>query len=340
MKAIVYNGPWHIRIEEKEEPAIMQAEEVIVEIRATGICGTDLSIVSGEYSARHQVIIGHESAGVVVAKGSAADNFNIGDRVIIDPTYYCGYCENCRKGLRNHCYMKASTEAGVSVNGTFTRYYKTTCNFIYPLHDEVPFEEGALSEPLSCVLTAVKKLAVTPFLRTAVLGGGPIGLLFYMALTQHGIQEGTIYESSSNRIRLIEKSNVLSGRWQLLPSFIPQKNQYDLIIDTTGSLLELSMQAITEGGKIALIGLRNNRQTINPREIADRSISIIGSIDSMDTFQHAVALINSRRLGLDKIITKAYSLDDFPQALSDLGCDLGKQQRNNDISSLKSVIRI
>jgi threonine dehydrogenase-like Zn-dependent dehydrogenase len=340
MKAIVYNGPWNIRIEEKEEPAIMQAEEVIVEIRATGICGTDLSIVSGEYSARQQVIIGHESAGVVVAKGSAAGNFNIGDRVIIDPTYYCGYCENCRKGLRNHCYMKASTEAGVSVNGTFTRYYKTTRNFIYPLHDEVPFEEGALSEPLSCVLTAVKKLAVTPFLRTAVLGGGPIGLLFYMALTQHGIQEGTIYEASPNRISLIEKNNVLSGRWQLLPSFIPQKNQYDLIIDTTGSLLELSMQAITEGGKIALIGLRNNRQTINPREIADRSISIIGSIDSMDTFQHAVALINGRRLGLDKIITKAYSLDDFPQALSDLGCDLGKQQRHNDISSLKSVIRI
>ena len=340
MKAIVYNGPWNIRIEEKEEPAIMQAEEVIVEIRATGICGTDLSIVSGEYSARQQVIIGHESAGIMVAKGSAVDNFNTGDRVIIDPTYYCGYCENCRKGLRNHCYMKASTEAGVSVNGTFTRYYKTTRNFIYPLHDEVPFEEGALSEPLSCVLTAVKKLAVTPFLRTAVLGGGPIGLLFYMALTQHGIQEGTIYESSPNRISLIEKSNVLSWRWQLLPSFIPQKNQYDLIIDTTGSLLELSMQAITEGGKIALIGLRNNRQTINPREIADRSISIIGSIDSMDTFQHAVALINSRRLGLDKIITKAYSLDDFPQALSDLGCDLDKQQRNNDISSLKSVIRI
>jgi threonine dehydrogenase-like Zn-dependent dehydrogenase len=340
MKAIVYNGPWNIRVEEKEEPAITQAEEVILEIRTTGICGTDLSIVSGEYSARQQVIIGHESAGIVVAKGSSVDNFNIGDRVIIDPTYYCGYCANCRRGLRNHCYMKAGTEAGVSIDGTFTKYYKTTRNFIYPLMDDVPFEEGALSEPLSCVLTAIKKLEVTPFLRTAILGGGPIGLLFYMALMQHGIVEGSIYESSPNRIRLIEQSNVLSARWQLLPSFIPQKNQYDLIIDTTGSLLEKSMQAITEGGKIALIGLRNNRQTINPREIADRSISIVGSIDSMDTFQHAVALINSRRLGLDKIITKAYSLDDFPQALSDLGCHLGRQQRNNDISSLKSVIKI
>ena len=100
------------------------------------------------------------------------------------------------------------------------------------------------------------------------------------------------------------------------------------------------MQAVTEGGKIALIGLRNNRQTINPREIADRSISIIGSIDSMDTFQHAVALINSRRLGLEKIITRAYRLEEFPQALSDLGVHLDSQQRNNNISSLKSVIRI
>lgn len=340
MKAIVYNGPWDIRVEEKEEPVITQAEEVIVEIHTTGICGTDLSIVSGEYSAKRQVIIGHESAGIVIAKGSAVDNFNIGDRVIIDPTYYCGYCTNCRRGLRNHCYMKASTEAGVSIDGTFTRYYKTTRNFIYPLYDDVPFEEGALSEPLSCVLTAVKKLEVTPFLRTAVLGGGPIGLLFYMTLMEHGIQDGTIYESSPNRIRLVEDSHVLSGHWQLSSGFMPQKNQYDLIIDTTGSLLEKSMQAITEGGKIALIGLRNNQQTINPREIADRSISIVGSIDSMDTFQHAVALINGRRLGLEKIITKAYSLEEFPQALSDLGCHLGRQQRNNNISSLKSVIKI
>jgi threonine dehydrogenase-like Zn-dependent dehydrogenase len=340
MKAIVYNGPWDIRVADKEEPAITQADEVIVEIRTTGICGTDLSIVSGEYNARQQVIIGHESAGVVVAKGSAADNVNTGDRVIIDPTYYCGYCAHCRKGLRNHCYMKASTEAGVSIDGTFTRYYKTTRHFIYPLLDEVPFEEGALSEPLSCVLTAIKKLAVTPFQRTAILGGGPIGLLFYMALTAHGITEGIIYESSRNRTRLIEENNVLSPRWQLSAAFVPQRNQYDLIIDTTGSLLEKSMQAITEGGKIALIGLRNNQQTINPREIADRSISIIGSIDSMDTFQHAVALINSRELGLEKIITRAYSLDEFPQALSDLGCHLGQKQRNNEISSLKSVIKI
>jgi 2-desacetyl-2-hydroxyethyl bacteriochlorophyllide A dehydrogenase len=340
MKAIVYNNPWDIRIEEKEEPAIILPDEVIVEIRATGICGTDLSIISGEYLARPQVIIGHESAGVIVDKGSGVDNCNVGDRVIIDPTYYCGYCENCRKGLRNHCLLKSTTEAGVSIDGTFTRYFKTTQRFIYALNDNVPFEQGAMSEPLSCVLTAVKKLAVNPFMRTAILGGGPIGLLFYMALTQHGIQEGVIYETSKNRIKLIEENNVLSKGWQVLPEFIPQKNQFDLIIDTTGSLLEKSMLAIADGGKISLMGLRNNQQTINPREITDRSISIIGSIDSQDTFKHAVDLINSGRMGLEKIITNEYSLNDFTTAVKDLGCDVSNKQRNNNISSLKSVIVI
>lgn len=340
MKAIVYNNPWDIRIEEKEEPAIVLPDEVIVEIRSTGICGTDLSIISGEYLARPRVIIGHESAGVIVDKGSGVDNCKVGDRVIIDPTYYCGYCENCRKGLRNHCLLKATTEAGVSIDGTFTKYFKTTQRFIYPLKDGVPFEQGAMSEPLSCVLTAVKKLAVTPFMRTAILGGGPIGLLFYMALTQHGIQEGTIYETSKERIRLIEGNEVLSKNWKVEPAFIPQKNQYDLIIDTTGSLLEKSMQAIADGGKISLMGLRNNQQTINPREIADRSISIIGSIDSQDTFKHAVDLINSGRLGLEKIITNEYSLNDFSDAIKDLGCDLHTKQRSNNISSLKSMIKI
>ena len=340
MKAIVYNNPWDICIEEKEEPAIMLPDEVIVEVRATGICGTDLSIISGEYLARPRVIIGHESAGVIVDKGSSVDNCNIGDRVIIDPTYYCGYCENCRKGLRNHCLLKSTTEAGVSIDGTFTRFFKTTQRFIYPLQDGVPFEQGALSEPLSCVLTAVKKLAVTPFMRTAVLGGGPIGLLFYLALKQYGIQEGVIYEASTQRIKLIEENNVLSKGWTLSPAFIPQKNQYDLIIDTTASLLEKSIQAIADGGKISLMGLRNNQQTINPREIADRSISIIGSIDSQDTFRHAVDLINSGRLELHKIITNEYDLSNFNAAVKDLGCDLNTRQRSNNISSLKSVIRI
>lgn len=340
MKAIVYNNPWDIRIEEKEEPAIILPDEVIVEIRATGICGTDLSIISGEYLARPQVIIGHESAGVIIDKGTGVNNCNLGDRVIIDPTYYCGYCDNCRKGLRNHCLLKSTTEAGVSIDGTFTRYFKTTQRFIYGLHDNIPFEQGAMSEPLSCVLTAVKKLAVTPFMRTAILGGGPIGLLFYMALKQHGIQEGVIYETSENRIKLIEQNNVLSKGWQVAPEFIPQKNQYDLIIDTTGSLLEKSMLAIADGGKISLMGLRNNQQTINPREIADRSISIIGSIDSQDTFKHAVDLINSGRLELEKIITNGYSLNDFTTAVKDLGCDVGSRQRNNNISSLKSFISI
>ncbi|HEY8915842.1 MAG TPA: zinc-binding dehydrogenase, partial [Chitinophaga sp.] len=258
----------------------------------------------------------------------------------IDPTYYCGYCENCRKGLRNHCLLKSTTEAGVSIDGTFTRFFKTTQRFIYPLQDGVPFEQGALSEPLSCVLTAVKKLAVTPFMRTAVLGGGPIGLLFYLALKQYGIQEGVIYEASQQRIKLIEENNVLSKGWTLSPAFIPQKNQYDLIIDTTASLLEKSIQAIADGGKISLMGLRNNQQTINPREIADRSISIIGSIDSQDTFRHAVDLINSGRLELHKIITNEYDLSNFNAAVKDLGCDLHTRQRSNNISSLKSVIRI
>jgi threonine dehydrogenase-like Zn-dependent dehydrogenase len=100
------------------------------------------------------------------------------------------------------------------------------------------------------------------------------------------------------------------------------------------------MQAIADGGKISLMGLRNNQQTINPREIADRSISIIGSIDSQDTFKHAVDLINSGRLGLEKIITNEYSLNDFSDAIRDLGCDLNTKQRSNNISSLKSMIKI
>lgn len=129
MLALVYKSAWDVALEERPVPEIKKDNDVLVRIRATGVCGTDLGIISGKYHAVPSTILGHESAGDVIAVGSAVSSLQPGDRVVIDPTYYCGQCEMCRTGRQNHCTHKAVTETGVSADGTFTDYYVTEDRF-------------------------------------------------------------------------------------------------------------------------------------------------------------------------------------------------------------------
>ncbi len=141
MKAIVYNSEWDIKLR-RPVPTITKSNQVLVKIKATGICGTDLGIISGKYQASTSVILGHESAGEVFQVGEEVSNLKIGDRVIIDPTYYCGNCNMCRTGRQNHCEYKGVTETGVSSDGTFTDFYVTEERFLYKLADHVTYEEA------------------------------------------------------------------------------------------------------------------------------------------------------------------------------------------------------
>ncbi|MDQ5920095.1 MAG: L-iditol 2-dehydrogenase, partial [Pseudomonadota bacterium] len=144
--ALVYNGSWNINIEQTDMPQI-DDYGILVEIQATGICGTDMGIIMGKYSATPKVILGHESSGIVKQVGSKVSKFKENDRVYIDPTFYCGECFMCRTERPNHCELKTVTETGVSAHGTNTKFYVTTERFLYHLPEHVSFEGATLAEP-------------------------------------------------------------------------------------------------------------------------------------------------------------------------------------------------
>jgi threonine dehydrogenase-like Zn-dependent dehydrogenase len=343
MRGLVYRGSWEVAVEDVPEPEPPKGTDVLVRVHATGICGTDIGIVSGAYSARVPVILGHESSGQVVAVGEEVRDLTPGDRVVIDPTYYCGFCLMCRTDRQNHCERKGDTETGVSRDGTFAAYYTTEERFLYRFADDLSYEEAALTEPLSCVLTGVAQLRLRHDLRTIVIGAGPIGILYAHGLALGGI-DGVLVEIADARLALAQQA--MPARWQTertipdaLQALRPSTGEADLIVDTTGAAAEQCVSALARRGQLLSVGLRAGNAKIDMLHVADRSLTILGSIDSLGTFSSALRLIERRALPAARIITDQLDLESYSEAFRRVGCDIASRRRSNDARALKMVIR-
>lgn len=181
MKAITVYGPHDMRLEDVAMRPLKK-DEVLVRVAWTGICATDLAIYTGESSfvksgeIKYPCRIGHEWSGVVEEVGEAVTKFKKGDRVITDNGVSCGECAACKSGNRFGCTEIMSVGTINCWDGCYAEYmYMPECH-TYPLADNVSLEEGALAEPLSIALGAIKKYDIRPETTVAVIGTGSIGL--------------------------------------------------------------------------------------------------------------------------------------------------------------------
>ena len=321
MKALVMERAGQVALRDVPEPVLERDDEVLIEVRATGICGTDLNILTGRYSAREGVILGHETTGVVLEVGKGVKRFAAGDRIILDPTYFCGSCFYCHSNRPNYCEEKATTETGVSRDGTFAELHVAREAFLHHLPEALSFDEGTLTEPLACALHALTHTRVRPDSRVLILGAGPMGLLFTAAMSATG-PDVTVGELDPYRVsgarRMTEQvrdlaAEPLSGR----------DGRYDLVIDTSGRMLEAALPRVHRGGEVLLIGLDHGYEAkIHPAYLTDNGIRLVGSIDTNRSFAPAISLL--RRVALFKqIITHRMPLEAYESALGLLGIQLG-----------------
>ncbi len=347
MKALVYHGPWDLRVEERPEPRAKGPKDVVIRVGRTGICGTDLGIATGCYTAKSGVIMGHESVGEVVEVGRQVDDLTVGTAVVINPTYFCDACAMCRTGRENHCMRKHETEAGVSADGLFAEYYLTSREFVYPIPVAVDPLDVVLSEPLSCAMTGVNRLTLRPQLRAAVLGAGPMGVLYAALLAQQGLA-GVIVESSRARAERVRELGV--RHWPVVESLSTGVAQLqdgrsgpaglDVVVDTTGVLTTESLPLLNPGGQLLLVGLSGGKAVVDPAWIADNSIQLLGSIDSLGSFGDAVELLARRSLGVGRLVTAELPLEEYVEAFSLVGVDLRNQRRIAPTGHLKVCLSI
>jgi threonine dehydrogenase-like Zn-dependent dehydrogenase len=309
---------------------------VVVRIRATGICGTDIGIIRGDYFARQGVVIGHESAGEIVQLGRNVHSVSVGHRVVIDPTFHCGFCKMCRSDRPNHCKEKAMRESGVSCDGAFASYYITNERFVYKIADHVSFAEASLTEPLSCVLTGLNQLRLRADMDTVVVGAGPIGMLYCYALAARGII-GTIVEKSPARRSACHL--LMPPGWSISSPDELKTFALDLAIDTSGHALGQLLAVMRRGGQVLVVGLTGATCELSPSTLADKSLSVIGSIDSIGTFGLANRMIETGVIPVGKLITHQLPLDRYEEAFLLLGVDFRKRSRlTDDVRAVKVVL--
>lgn len=172
MKAAVFKGPGKgLRIEELPDPA-PEAGEVVIRVGRVGICGSDLSMTSGEgQQLATDSVIGHEFCGEVVALGTGVDNLHLGDRVAPLPFVGCGHCPACYAGYVHRCQ-----QLRVDIVAGYAQYSRVGARDCVQLSETVSDEEGALIEPLAVGLQGVRKAALPVGAKVLVVGAGPIGL--------------------------------------------------------------------------------------------------------------------------------------------------------------------
>jgi L-iditol 2-dehydrogenase len=184
--AKVARGEGHVQIIDAPEPQVKPGY-VIIEVKAAGICGTDLHIYHDEFKTMPPVIMGHEVAGVIAEVGEGVTTCRPGDRVTSETYFYvCGQCQFCREGFVNLCPHRRSIGSGV--NGAFTRYVLVPQHNIHHLPDNVDDHAGALSEPLACCVHALEQTRVEPGDVAVISGPGAIGLLMMQVVKAAGAQ--------------------------------------------------------------------------------------------------------------------------------------------------------
>jgi L-iditol 2-dehydrogenase len=347
MKALKYRAAWEVELRDVPDLHAVGDDDVVVDVKYCGICGTDLGIVSGTYPvAAGGVTLGHESSGIVAETGPGVTTVAVGDRVVINPTPFCGRCRMCQTQRINHCVNKHGTESGVSYDGALAGRYRTTSAFVHPVPGHLSLAAAALTEPLSCVVAGARKIrppSLAAF--TYVFGAGPLGLLYTWVLSLKGLTP-VLVERSPARLQFArERLPDGSGAYASLAE--ARRHQFgdpaaplDVVVDTTSVLLEELVPQLACGGTLMSIGLKRHLASIDTMLLADRSLSVIGSIDSLPgSFLEAFNLIASGRIPAERLVSHRVPLADYRTGFAAVGCDIDHRQMSGiDEASCKVLL--
>lgn len=267
MKAVVNYAPEPCSVELREiaEP-VPRTGEVLLRVRAVGVCGSDLHQYHGTHSwkVNYPVVLGHEFAGTIEALGEGVEGWQVGDRVVCETAaVICGQCAYCRSGRYNLCPQRLGF--GYGVNGAMARYVRVPARVLHRLPDELTFEEGAFTEPCCVAAHAVIELSrPKPGDLIVVFGSGPIGLLCLQMAKLFSPRMAILVALSSDgeRLRIAESvgaNPILLADRDDVESFVRRVGDglgADLVIDAVGSsaVLEPCLRVVRPDGQITKVG--------------------------------------------------------------------------------------
>ncbi len=313
--------PKAIRIDQPNKIALvnlkltsLQADEIIIKVMASGICGTDIHILRGDYIAKYPIIPGHEFSGIIEKIGTRVTRFEIGDKVAVEPNISCDSCYNCLNNRQNFC--KNWQSIGVTKSGGMAQLVVVPEKSVFHI-GKLKFEYAAFMEPLSCVLHSLERVKIIPGDRVVVFGAGPIGILFLQMVRLQGAVYVSVLENQATRADLAKRYGA-NQNFGDINDF--EKDDFDVVIDATGviSLMEKTIDLVRPGGRVLLFGVppAKKRLKFEGIKIFKKGLTIVSSFTSVRNSYQAIALLEAGKIEVSGLISHRLPLSEFERGVN------------------------
>jgi threonine dehydrogenase-like Zn-dependent dehydrogenase len=344
MKALVFRDVGKIELTELPIPKVKEPDDVLLKVKAVGICGSDIKIIEGKHHFKPDTVLGHEFCGEVIEVGTHVHHVKIGDRVAIDNNIRCGFCSFCRMGLSSQCVEIKTSALGVMRDGGYAEYCLLPEKQCFVLPDEIDDILGTQIETLATVVNGMNTLLMLPYDYVLILGFGPIGYLFAQ-FARNIAAKVAVTEIDPFRIGVAKECGLTV--WNPHEDDIEQKitaftygRKADIVIEATGNALEQALQCVTPGGKVLPFGMDSSiRATVVPNEITRWATKILGLYLGQNTMVPSIRIFQERRLNMKPFFTKLIPLEEGLGAFDLLGLDM-KTLTHHPKSAMKIVMKI
>jgi len=329
LKALIYTKPYCLEYSDFLDPVVGD-DDVLIRIKACGICGSDVHGFTGKTGRRiPPLIMGHEAAGIVEEVGKNVNGFEKSDRVCFDSTVYCNKCQSCRKGLYNRCEKRRVL--GVSTpefrrHGAFAEYVAVPWWIVSKIPDNMSFTQAALLEPASIGTHAGNRAPISTNDTVVVIGAGTIGLFILQAARLRGAAKVIVADINEFRLVLAQKLGADKAINPLKSDiretiFKETKNRgADVTFEAVGyAQTFLDGVSITKtGGHLVAVGNLEKTAEFNLQELVARELTFTGSYASSGEFRDCIELVASGKINVEPLISDVLPLEDGPGAFERL----------------------
>jgi threonine dehydrogenase-like Zn-dependent dehydrogenase len=325
MRALVLRDFYDIAVEERPDP-VAGPEQVVVEVIATGICGSDFHGYSGENGRRHPgQIMGHETVGRIRELGTDVVELRVGQLVTVNPVMSCHACPACQSGQEQWCSRRVVLGVAPEIPAAFADRFVVPAANVVPLPDDMPEELGALVEPMAVGYHAVRRGQPVPDDRVLVIGGGPIGQACVLAARQLGVKALALSDVSASRRELCARL----GAAVVDPA---DGNLADAVAAELGGPATLALDAVGIsrtvadalaasglGSRIVLVGMGSPRLDLDAYALSTTERSLIGSFTyNAAEFADTAEWVGTVPEGIDALIDGRVGWEGAPQSFDDL----------------------
>lgn len=322
MKAIVKESPGPGFVLREVPKPQAKAGTVIVQVKAVGICGTDIPIFEGVRPVPYPLIPGHEFAGVISEVGVGVEGWQVGDRVAVGLVIGCGRCPYCRQGEESLC--DNIQEIGIHINGAYAEYVRVPWSCLHHLPDDVSFIQGATVDALASSYRGLRRAAIGLEDRVAIFGPGPIGLYALQAIRARGVKQVIVVGRGGKRLEVaaaLGADAVVNARQEDPAEAVARLTDGQMatvVVEATGNpdVLPAVVGTAAKGARVVLLGIFHHETTIDPGPLVRRELRVEGSFCyNWTDYEASLQLIQRGVVRPDAVVTHILPLTEMECAL-------------------------